>query len=598
MILRYFLLTFFSICIPLFAASAEDSHKAASGINWNDWNDQVFTRAASEKKFVILNLEAIWCHWCHVMAEKTYSQTAIQDFLNKNFLAIKVDQDSRPDLSLRYRDYGWPATIIFKSDGTELRKLAGFVEPALFLKTLEEVVKNPVPQNVEAPVELEFAKNSKLESQYAESLLNKHYNSIDLELGGLKTKHKYLDFETLEFSFLKATKNSEKDISFLKTSLNSNLKLIDPVWSGVYQYSTHSNWDNPHFEKIVPTQSNNIKLYSYAYSYFSDETYWKASTGIYTYVKNFLTSPEGAFYTSQDADVVKGQHSADYFKLSDANRKQKGIPTVDKNIYSRENGLLVQAFAALYASTSNEIIKQDAEKAAMWIINNRSILNGGFKHGDKDPSGPYLADSLSMGQGLLALYSISGDRKWLSESEKTANFIIKTFADGGSTRVPGFFSSVENSKSILKPIKNLEENTQLARYFNILKHYTGKSMYADNASLAMQYIATPAFSSGNINDSGILSADYELTHEPMHITIVGSKSDPASKALFLAGLKHFSTYKRLEWWDKSEGPMPNPDVEYPQMPKAAAFVCTNKRCSLPIFDPQKISETIKILHKE
>jgi hypothetical protein len=90
--------------------------------------------------------------------------------------------------------------------------------------------------------------------------------------------------------------------------------------------------------------------------------------------------------------------------------------------------------------------------------------------------------------------------------------------------------------------------------------------------------------------AGILLAAQEMAAPPLHLTIVGRKDDPAARALFQAATANRATYKRVEWWDEREGNLPNPDVQYPQLNKAAAFVCTARACSAPIFDPTKVSE--------
>ena len=87
----------------------------------------------------------------------------------------------------------------------------------------------------------------------------------------------------------------------------------------------------------------------------------------------------------------------------------------------------------------------------------------------------------------------------------------------------------------------------------------------------------------------ILLADSELRAVPLHLTSVGRKGDPAARALFAAALKQPVTYKRVEWWDRSEGALPNSDVQYPELEQAAAFLCTDRSCSPPIFSPDKIS---------
>ena len=108
---------------------------------------------------------------------------------------------------------------------------------------------------------------------------------------------------------------------------------------------------------------------------------------------DFLTSPDGAFYTSQDADLVPGEHADEYFALSDAAaRRKRGIPRVDQHIYARENGWAINALAGFYAATGDESALADAIRAAEWIIANRSLPGGGFRHDAKDmPAGPISA---------------------------------------------------------------------------------------------------------------------------------------------------------------------------------------------------------------
>ena len=92
--------------------------------------------------------------------------------------------------------------------------------------------------------------------------------------------------------------------------------------------------------------------------------------------------------------------------------------------------------------------------------------------------------------------------------------------------------------------------------------------------------------------AGILLADREIGAAPLHLAIVGRKNDPAARALFAAALKQPVAYKRVEWWDKDGGTLPNPDVQYPELEQAAAFLCTDRSCSAPIFLPDKISSLV------
>jgi uncharacterized protein len=138
-----------------------------------------------------------------------------------------------------------------------------------------------------------------------------------------------------------------------RETLDAQRKLIDPVWGGVYQYSTDGDWDHPRFEKIMQMQAENLRIYAQAYTVWKDPAYLQAARQIRDYLRNFLTSPDGAFYTSQDADLVPGEHSGEYFALNDNERRRRGIPRVDQQIYARENGWAINALATLYAVTGD-----------------------------------------------------------------------------------------------------------------------------------------------------------------------------------------------------------------------------------------------------
>jgi len=136
----------------------------------------------------------------------------------------------------------------------------------------------------------------------------------------------------------------------------------------------------------------------------------------------------------------------------------------------------------------------------------------------------------------------------------------------------------------------VDENAAVARTLNLLHHYTGKEMYQKAARHAMRYLAAPAVGENRgYAVAGLLSAHGELEAPPLHLTVVGKKDDPAARSLFMAMSALPANYKRVEWWDEREGPMPNPDVQYPTFEKAAGFICADRRCSAPIFDPAKIA---------
>ncbi|MDZ4786399.1 MAG: DUF255 domain-containing protein [bacterium] len=578
---------YFLFCL-FFNPALSFSESQSSAIQWQSWSPKVFEDAQKENKNVLLYLEAIWCHWCHVIDLETYTDHKVIATLHEGYIPVRVDQDSNPDLSNRYKDYGWPATIVFNSKAQELAKRSGYIPKEKMQALLVGLRKNPTPIADDLIDNGDFT-HSELSEDTRQKLIANHYNSIDWAKGGLNISQKYLDADVLDYALLKSFEESERDMKILELTLKSNLWLFDPAWGGVYQYSTAGDWKNPHFEKIISTQAKNMRIYANAFALTADHDYEKAANDVYRFVSDFLKSPEGAFYTSQDSDLVKGQHAKEYFGLNNIERRAKGIPAIDKNIYSRENGLMIEALSNLYASNQDKKVLDAAISAANFIINNRKLSNGGFKHGDQDVDGPYLGDSLYMGIGALGLYSVTGDRHWLREAISAANFIQSKFIIfNGEKPLAGFVSTPENVKAILPAVRILRENIDATRFFNLLSYYSGKASFKEVAKIGMSYLALEKIALKTLSEPGILLADYEITKVPLHVTIVGSKNDLVSQSLFATAFSYPLAYKRVEWWDRAEGSMPNADVTYPALEKPAAYVCTNKQCSLPLTTPETL----------
>lgn len=581
--LRYLVLALFFLTGAAEAAST-------GAIQWEPWSDAVFQRARQENRFVLMDLEAVWCHWCHVMDKVTYANPKVIGLIKRHYIPVRVDQDARPDISRRYENWGWPATIVFGPDGTEIVKRRGYIRPEIFISILEAIIEDPSPINYgdNEPI-TEYAKNPLLTETLRAQLQKNYYDVYDPERGGFKQPKKYMDWDMVEYALLRAEQGDARSESMARKTLDGALKLIDPVWGGVYQYSTHSDWDHPHYEKIMSFQAEYVRMYALAYAQFGEPRYRKAADDIYRYARAFLRSPEGAFYVSQDADRIKGRHSETYFKLRDSARRRLGLPAIDKHRYARENGWMINALAVLYTVTGEHRYLDDALTAARWTLANRSIAGGGFRHDANDIAGPYLEDTLSMGRAFLRLYLATADREWLQHAVDAAAFIQRNFRQAK----PGYLTSIEPKGSVLKAKVVSDENIAMARFANLLYRYTGGESFRNSAERAMRYLATEQVALSRLSDPGILQAGFELANDPVHITVVGHKDDRQAAALFHAALRYPSVYRRIEWWDKREGDMPNPDVQYPALPRAAAFVCTNGTCSLPIYDASDIAREVE-----
>ncbi|HEY2123580.1 MAG TPA: DUF255 domain-containing protein [Chthoniobacterales bacterium] len=565
----------------LFAAtvlSLNYARAANDPILWRSWSDSIFDEAKREGRFVLLDLGTSWCHWCHVMEDVTYHDPSVIGLIGKRYLAVRVDADSRPDLSNRYEDYGWPATVVFSSDGSEIVKRRGYLPPEQMASMLQAIIDDPTPGPSVLPETPLVSSGVETFGPARRSELRKilvdNYDDTNLGWG---TVQKFLDWDTIEYCIAQTQRGDQTLERMARETLGAQLNLIDPAWGGVYQYSTDGDWVHPHFEKIMQMQAENLRIYSLAYVLWHDETYLKAANRIREYLRAFLTSPDGALYTSQDADLVDGVHSGAYFKLGDSERREQGIPRIDEHIYARENGWAINALAVFYAVTREKEALVEAIRSARWSCEHRALPNGGFKHDETDESGPYLGDTLSMGRAFLELYTCTGDRSWLQKASEAVEFISRNFsADLGYITSPNIGG--------IKSRPQLDENIGLARLACLLWHYTGNADYKVVADRAMRFVATPAATEHRgYLVSGVLLAADEMASTPLHITIVGNKDDPDAQELFRAAIRQPRTFNRIEWFDDREGPLPNPDVAYPTLSKAAAFFCTDQACSAPVF---------------
>jgi uncharacterized protein YyaL (SSP411 family) len=223
-------------------------------------------------------------------------------------------------------------------------------------------------------------------------------------------------------------------------------------------------------------------------------------------------------------------------------------------------------------------------------LQNRSLPGGGFRHDAADAAGPYLGDTLAMGPAFHELYQVTGDRAWLHRAEQAADYLTANFR----SRDAGFLTSKAPTDPAYAPLPERDENIMSARFLNLLAAYTGKPAYRDAASHAMRYLVTPKVAQERPT-GGVLLANLETSAAPLHITIVGPKDSAAARALFVAANAYPGDYKRVEWWDPREGPLPNADVQYPERPEPAAFICTGNSCSSPISKPEDIRPRVERL---
>jgi uncharacterized protein len=572
----------------MFAAQA-----SAAPISWQShWSDAIFAQAAKDHRFVILDLHAVWCHWCHVMDEKTYGDSKVQALIAKHYVAVSVDADSDPDLNSRYGDWGWPATIVLAADGTEIVKRRGYIPPEQMAALLQAIIDDPSPGPSVTPAIVVAQAGGSLTTHQRSKALQTFDETYDEQHGGWGDVHKFIDAGALELTYSNIDAGDAVALHRARQTLDANLSLIDPVWGGVYQYSDEVDWQSPHYEKLMAFQADDLRLYSEAYARWKDPRYLAAAQSIYRYMTKFLEAPDGGFYVSQDADLSTQISGHDFYPKDDAGRRTLGMPRIDVHEYARETGWAIRALCKYYDVTGDESARNQAVRAARWSSANRLAPSGAFGHDAVDRGGPFLDDSLAMSQAFVALYRSTGDREWLSAAKAVLSAINRQLHDPRA----GFIAApaAHLRRGVFRdPVRQPEQNAALVRVASLMHHYTGDAGFQKMATHAMKYLVGFSKAAPERSRAETLLADRELSAAPIHITVVGSKSDPAARDLHAAALHYPSDYLQIDWWDKDEGSLPNPEIHYPPLDRAAAFACTASACSMPVFHSDEIEGAVR-----
>ena len=560
---------------------------------WQKWNPELFDRAGRENKYILLHMAAVWCHWCHVMEGTTYRDPEIQKTIADKFIPVRVDQDADPELSYRYEAWGWPATIMLDKDGNEIFKRQGYIPPELFKKLLAAVIEDPSAlPSLKAGIEVDpnaVALSPERRAKVEQAMLA----GYDKEHGGFGPVQHFIHGDTLEWALersrpLKRNDDVETWQAVASRTLDGARSIIDPVWGGMFQYSDKTDWSSPHYEKLLNIQRDAVRAYVLAYEIDHDPKDLAAAKDIARWLMDFMRADSGAFYTSQDADAG-GEHGKEFYAKSDAERRSSAQPPIDRNSYARENGWAIASLAALHDVTGDKAVLDAAVKAFDWTLANRRAPNGGFGHTRTANDDTHLGDTLSMAEAATALYRSTAERHYLQLATQLADVIRRDHRDptgGYMVRAPE-----PGAKGVLaKPVKQLDENVAATRLFNLLARNTGQAAFRRDAEHGMRYLISLA--DDDLVVPGALLADRELGREPAHVTIVGAKDDPAAQALYAEARKYPTRYLRIEWFDRREGPLPAADIDYPDMPEAAAFACANGACSVPVFTPAEVSRIV------
>ncbi len=307
---------------------------AHNPVDWYPWGTEAFTRAARENKPVFLSIGYSTCHWCHVMAHESFEDSGVAAILNKDFICIKVDREERPDIDSTYMAVcqmmtgkgGWPLTVFLTPEkkpfftGTYIPKESRFGMTGLtdLLPRISRSWQEQRNDLVASAEEITAALRQEQESHHEDimdiSLLHQGYEELllrfDAEYGGFGRAPKFPAPHSLLFllRFWKRT-GTPRALTMVEKTLGALRSggIFDQVGGGFHRYSTDPQWRVPHFEKMLYDQALLVMAYTEAYQATRNPEFRKTAEEVISYVIRDLTSPEGAFFSAEDADSTGGE---------------------------------------------------------------------------------------------------------------------------------------------------------------------------------------------------------------------------------------------------------------------------------------------------
>lgn len=554
-----------------------------SEIEWRSFTPEVFDEAKAQNKLVLLEVGANWCHWCHVMDDSTYSNPEVQAYLHENFILVREDQDSRPDLYAAYKTWGWPAIIVMNEEGQDVKRLKGYQKRGKFLKILKEVRANPIA----IPDDLVSSGDSKPYSANSSSLYNAFLKRVDHEKGAYHWSNKYLHLP----GFMHGLKNYRKNDSlknWTDKTLKGSYNLVDPAWSGVYQYSAKKSWTNQHYEKLLRVQANYIQAYALYGAIAGDKTAIQTAEEIVAYCERFFGNASSLYYNSQNADLVSGVHSEEYYQLDEKERLKEGTPSVDESIYLKENCQMAKSLFYLWASSNKEIYFTKAIQITNEILADYSNADGVYTREKGKNEILSFSDNRHLLDLLMMAYHATGKKEYMRKAKKLGFAIQTTFLEDY-----GFASAKGN---LAKAAAKVElDNLLSVLTFNQLSQVTGDKVFHD---LAEQVYETTdkAYLFTKVGYVPLLQlADEQLNEEAYHaVFLTDGNNDKLGREFYKKILLHPSQYFVFEYLPMDEM-NEEQQMMYGGLPAGTLFMCTSSYCSAPIYEVKDLEQFLKTI---
>jgi uncharacterized protein len=528
---------------------------ANNPVNWFGWNEKTLAKAKEENKMLLISIGYAACHWCHVMEHESFENDEVAKVMNENFICIKVDREERPDVDQIYMNAaylingngGWPLNALAMPDGKPF--FAGTYFPKenwiRLLEYFAAIYKNE-PQKLQDQAEnvskgirdIEHLPMNTTPVFFSENDLSKMFflfqKKIDFEYGGTKRGMKFAmpsiwEFLLQYYYFAK----SKECLNAVEITLNNmaNGGIYDQVGGGFSRYATDAKWHVPHFEKMLYDNAQLVSLYSHAFQVTKNPLYKKVVYETLEFINRELTSPEGGFYSSLDADsegeegkyyvwsekeikeILKDEASfyLDYYGITEKGNWEENKNIPDANFGKKDFSVNKEIRQKLISL--NKSLFEEREKRVRPATDDKILTSW----------------NALMAKGFMDAYKAFGEKMFLNSGKRNIDFLLKKIFTGNNS----LFRNYKNGKATIHAF--LDDYaffiTALIEYYEV----SFDESYLQKANALTEYVITHFFDkeSGmflytNAQFSNLIARKMEVTDN-----VIPSSNSEMAKNLFL-----------------------------------------------------------------
>lgn len=535
-------------------------------MQWFDWNEAAFARARQHGVPVLLFVRASWCRWCRELEEHVLADPRVERALQERFVAIRVDKDRRPDIDARYSKGGWP-TLAWLDDTGELLASDTYMEIDAFLARLDLVSdyyqrhRDTISARIEEVERTRKAEESaqeqgdrsrapKLSLDVVEHVAKTVLESSDPVYGGWGREHKFPQAEALDFALIRWSQTGDAAMLQLVRRTLRHMQegeIHDTVEGGFYRYATQADWSVPNHEKMLDSNAQRLHAYLEAWQVLGEDSFKATAQGILRFLYETLLDKEThAFRGSQDANPA-------YAHLTTLQaRREFGPPACDPTIFTSWNAITVSSLLKAAVVLKEPRHREQALATLDFLLEELFDNGRGMYHywdGTYHLPG-LLSDQAYMLRALIDAMQFAGENRYLAPARQLANLSIENLQSPSG----GFFDTLHDPAArggLRRRNRSILENAVMAEALLRLSHLSRDTDYADTARETLASFVSDYKRYGHFV-AGYARAVDLLFHEPVHVTIVGSRNGEATHALAEAALRPYVASRIVQIIDPSE----------------------------------------------